>query len=118
MTRIGDFEKLDTEKPRFSYRGIAVELDGEVVGMAAIYHSDPKQMISRVAEPLRKYPKVILQTAKLLKKLAATYEDDYMIAFADKREKTSDRLLQHLGFEFSRETQFGRMYICRGLNRS
>jgi len=80
-----------------SVRGLAVELDGEPVAVAGVIHTNPLQAFSQIREPLRKYPKTIMKTARRLKSILNVYESP-VYAFADKDEKNSVNFLKRVGF--------------------
>ena len=80
-----------------SMRGLAVELDGEVVGMAGVLHTNPLQAFSSMKDSVRKYPKTIMKTAHGLKSILNKYESP-IYAFASETESNSMNFLKHVGF--------------------
>ena len=80
-----------------SVRGLAVEFNGEPVAIAGVIHTNPLQAFSSMKDALRKYPKVIVKTARKLKTILDTYESP-VYAYADEDEKNSVNFLKHVGF--------------------
>lgn len=80
-----------------STRAIVVELDGELLGIAGVLHSTPKQAFSSITDDMRKYPKSIVKAGRKLREILNLYEDD-VFAVASDTEKNSKSFLEHVGF--------------------
>lgn len=93
-----------------SLKGLAVECDGETLGIAGVLHSQPPAVFSTMTDEMRKYPVTIMKTAKRLLKIMKTYSQP-LYAVADDDEKDADSFLQHLGFVFVHENDDGRFYV-------
>lgn len=93
----------------FTVRGLAIELDNEVVGIAGVLHSYPIQAFSRMSDELRKYPKTIMKVIRMFKSIVDKYETS-IYAIASEEEKNSTKVLERIGFEFLYENERGRFY--------
>ena len=93
----------------FTVRGLAVELEGEVVGVAAILHSKPIQAFSKMDDKLRKHPKTIMKVIRAFKKIISSY-DSPIYAIANEKEYNSTKVLERIGFEFLCDSKQGRYY--------
>lgn len=93
-----------------SLRGLAVERDGELLAIAGVMHSAYLQVFSSMTDEMRKYPIMILKTAKRLLQIMETYNQP-LYALASEDEPTSEQFLKHLGFKFLNENEDGRYYI-------
>lgn len=93
-----------------SLRGLAVEKEGELLAIAGVMHSAYLQVFSSMTDEMRKYPVMILKTAKRLLHIMETYNQP-LYALASEQEPTSEQFLKHLGFEFLNENEDGRYYI-------
>lgn len=90
-------------------RGLAVELDGEPIGIAGVMHTTPLQVFSEMKDAMRQYPVMIMKTAKKMQSLMSTY-DSPMVAKASKNERNPTAFLERIGFEFIGENEDGRFY--------
>lgn len=104
-----DLEELYPEGVRVSVRGVAVELDGEVLAVAGMSLRVPYLAFSTMKDAMRKYPKTILKTARQLQDIMCQYNSD-IFAEADVNERNSFAFLLHLGFEHVDE----RLFVWRG----
>lgn len=93
----------------FTVRGLAVELDGEVVGIAGVLHSHPIQAFSRMDDKLRKHPKSIMKVIHKFKNIVDRYTSP-IYAIASEKEYNSNKVLERIGFEFFYENEQGRFY--------
>lgn len=106
-----DVEYFNNGEPyKNSLRGLAVERAGEVLAIAGVMHSAHLQVFSSMTDEMRKYPVMIMKTAKRLLRIMETYNQP-LYALASEQEPTSEEFLQHLGFEFLNENEDGRYYI-------
>lgn len=81
-----------------SFRGIAVELDDKVIGVAGVLHTDTLQAFSMIKDELRKYPKTLVKAGRYFREILAKYESPiYAIASPD--EENSEGFLEHVGFK-------------------
>lgn len=81
-----------------SFRGIAAELDGKILGIAGVLHTHPLQAFSEMSEEMRKYPKQIVKAAFQFRDILDAYESP-IFAIASPDEKNSSGFLKHVGFE-------------------
>lgn len=89
-----------------SMRARVADLNGKVVGIIGLVYKDYPTLVSTLTPELRPYRKTILKEAKRF--LSEIHQTAYAVACP--KEKTSQRLLEHLGFEFIRDTTEGRLY--------
>jgi len=88
-----------------SFRGIVAELDGEILGIAGVLHTNHLQAFSSIKDKLRKHPKMLILAARKFRNILNSY--DYPIyAIASENEKNSIGYLEYIGFEYYQ----GRMY--------
>lgn len=108
--RLSDIQSFNNgENYPHSLRGVAVELDGEAIGIAGVLHSNPPQVFSEMNDKMRKYPIVMMKVGRALKKVMSNYSSD-LYAVASEDELNSDTFLTRLGFEFIGENDSGRYY--------
>lgn len=81
-----------------SFRGIVVELDDEIIGLAGVLHSNPLQAFSVISDTMRKYPKCLVLAARDFRKYLDMY-DSPIYAMANPDEKNSEGYLEYVGFE-------------------
>jgi len=93
----------------FTVRGLAIELDGEVVGIAGVLHTNPIQAFSRMDDKLRKHPKTIMKVIKKFKDILSNYNSP-IYAIASEKEYNSNKVLERIGFKFFHENEQGRFY--------
>lgn len=86
-----------------SFRGVVAELDGEILGVAGIIHSQPLQAFSSIIDKLQDYPKTIILMIREVRDIMNLYNDLLIIALVDSKRPTSAGLLEHMGFEKYRE---------------
>ena len=101
----GDIEEFYPEGVKLSVRGVAVEVDGKVIAVAGMSLRVPYLAFSTMKDEMRKYPKMILKTARQLQDIMRQYKSD-VFAEADVNEKNSFAFLHHLGFEHVDERLF------------
>jgi hypothetical protein len=93
-----------------SLRGLAVERDGELLAIAGVMHSAYLQVFSSMTDEMRKYPIMILKTAKRLLQIMESYNQP-LYALASDDEPTSEQFLKHLGFELFNINEDGRYFV-------
>ena len=81
-----------------SFRGIAVEIDGKVVGIAGVMHTPSLQFFSQFSEELRAYPNSLIMAARMMKEILGQYSSP-VYSIADENVDSSIRFLEHIGFE-------------------
>ena len=86
-----------------SFRCVVAELDGEILGVAGIIHSQPLQVFSSIIDKLQDYPKTIILMIREVKAMMKLYNNLLIIALVDSKRPTSTGLLEHMGFEKYRE---------------
>jgi len=86
-------------------RGVVVELDGEIIGVAGVLHTSPLQAFSEMSDKIRKYPKTVMKVMLSFKKVLEHY-DLPMYAIANEDEHNSRKVLERIGFK----PLDGRMY--------
>lgn len=82
-----------------SFRGLAVELNGEIVGVAGVLHTPVLQAFSNIRDELRKYPKTLVLAARKFREILAQYDDSPIYAIANENEKNAPGYLEYVGFE-------------------
>jgi len=90
---LGEFNSMGK-----TVRGYAIELDGEVIGIAGVLHTRPLQAFSRMKDELREYPKTIVKVIKMFKDVLKNY-DMPVYAIASETEYNSTKVLERIGFE-------------------
>jgi len=81
-----------------SFRGLAVELDGEVIGIAGVLHTPVLQAFSMIKDEMRKYPKSLVKAAQYFRTILAEY-DSPVYAKPSPDEKNPERYLEYVGFK-------------------
>lgn len=81
-----------------SFRGIAAEIDGKVVGIAGVMHTSSLQFFSQFSDELRKYPKSLIMAARMMREILDQYSSP-VYSIADESIDSSSRFLEHIGFE-------------------
>ena len=79
-------------------RGLAVELDGQPIGICGVMYSMPLQAFSTTTDTLKKHPKAIIKCARMFRDILNSCASP-VIALASEEEKTSERFLEHVGFQ-------------------
>jgi len=100
---------MDVDHFGLTVRGIAAEIDGEVVGVAGVLHGDPPQAFSAMDDRLRPYPKTIMRAARIFRTVLDHYNLVYAVASA--HERNSGAFLERVGFNYSHTTYQGRTYL-------
>ena len=88
-----------------SVRGFVIELDGEVVAIYGIMHTNPLQAFSVMDDKLKPYPKTIMRAILSFKKIMAHYNKP-IYAKPSVQKKNSKRVLARIGFEPTDEGEF------------
>jgi len=83
--------------PIASFRGVTAELDGEVIGVAGIMHTNPLQAFMTMREPLKQHRKAIVLGIREFRKLMALYSAP-IFAFPNQMEPTARGFLSYVGF--------------------
>jgi len=81
-----------------SVRGVAVELDGEVLAIGGITKDIPPVAFSDMKDEIRRYPKVIMKAAIALREVADTFQST-VYTIASSEEKNSHAFLARLGWQ-------------------
>lgn len=74
------------------------EQDGEIIGIAGVLHSVPKQAFSDIGQALRNYPREVVKGVRLYREILNSY-DEPIYAIANPTEETAVTFLTHVGFE-------------------
>ena len=94
-----DARKFYGQDPVYSFRGIAAELNGDIVGLGGLYFEDGKPVVfSEIRDAMRPHKKAIAKATRMLMQML----DDLgrsAYAFACPNEPTSGYLLAKLGFK-------------------
>ena len=97
-----DIEATYGKQFQWTMRGVAAEVDGQLVGISGILHSQPLQLFSNLDQQIRKHPKLFVKAARELKKIMALY-DAPILAKADNTVESSGRYLEYLGFTHAQD---------------
>jgi len=81
-----------------SFRGVAAEIDGKVVGIAGVMHTPRLQFFSKFSDELRRHPKSMIKAAKMMKEMFGQY-NSAIYSIADENVESSARFLEYIGFE-------------------
>lgn len=96
-----------------SMRAHVLELGGKILGVGGLYFDDGYTVaFSHLKDELRAHKKWIARGARYLQRVIAQ-EPGTVLALASPREKTSEHLLQRLGFEQARQTPNGMLCVFR-----
>ncbi len=98
MALKSDVIALYGEPLPYAIKGIVVDLDGEILGIAGVMYTYPKQACSTMVDKLRNYPITIGKTAKRFSVILEGIDGD-VYAKADPNEKNSGPFLERIGFE-------------------
>jgi hypothetical protein len=86
-------------------RGVAVELDDKVIGIAGVLHTRPLQAFSCMKDDLRKHPKTIIKVIRMFKEILSNY-DLPVYAIASEKEYNSTKVLERIGFELMNDRSY------------
>jgi hypothetical protein len=81
-----------------SIRGLVVELDGEIIGIAGVMQGQCLQAFSSISDTMRKYPKSLVKAAIYFRSILSKYEAP-VYAIANPDESNSKGYLEYVGFE-------------------
>lgn len=81
----------------YSYRGLTAEVDGEVVGIAGVYHGATLEAFSTLTFDTRQNLRLVVKTVHQYRKLLSHY-DKPVYATPDPDRPTADKFLEHVGF--------------------
>lgn len=79
-------------------RGLAVVVDGEVLGVCGLMYTSPMQAFSHIRPELKRHPRLILRAARALAGILDNCNST-VFAFADEDHATSQAFLSHIGFK-------------------
>ncbi len=88
-----------------SFRGLAVEVDGEVLAIAGVMMTSPLQLFSTIDDEVRKYPRLFVKTGRLLQKMLSEY-DTPIYALPEAGRAKAKEFLTWLGFKPSDRKHF------------
>lgn len=79
-------------------KGIVVESESGILGIAGVLHTAPLQAFSSMREELKNHPKYILLAARKMREILNSY--DYPVyTQASENEDNSMRFLEYVGFK-------------------
>jgi hypothetical protein len=81
-----------------SFRGIAAEIDGKVIGVAGVMQTQNLQLFGSLTREVRHYPKMLITAARMLIEILNQY-DSPIYAMPDEGVKNSARFLEYMGFK-------------------
>ena len=81
-----------------SFKGIVVDMDGEIIGIGGVINTSPLQAFSNITDKLRKSPKTSVKAARLFRKLLNSYQYD-IYAYASEEEVNAPGYLEYIGFD-------------------
>lgn len=82
-----------------SFRGIVVEEDGDILGIAGVMHTPVLQAFSSITDRMKKYPKMMVRAMREFRKILRKYDGSTVYALANENEKTAPGFLEHVGFK-------------------
>ena len=98
QARRSDVIDMNGKYYKESFSGYAVELDGKVIGIAGLLHSNPAQVVSDMKDEMRKYPKTIIRMARIIRDMIT--ETPYPVyATPSPYESNARRMLEYVGFK-------------------
>jgi len=81
-----------------SMKGVVVESDGEILGIAGVLHTSPLQAFGSMKAELKNHKKYIILVARKMRDILNSY--DYPVyASASEKEENSMSFLEYVGFE-------------------
>jgi hypothetical protein len=83
---------------RESFKGIVGELDGEIVGIGGVLHTQVLQAFSSMKDEARKHPRDLILAARMFRDVLNSYNSP-IFAEASEKEKNSTGYLEYVGFE-------------------
>lgn len=115
-----DYERFIGKADK-TMKGLAFEIDGELVGIAAILHQYPLYALSKITDKARQYPKFLVKSGREFTKLLATYETE-IYADASETESNAPKFLELMGFkQYDKNiyvwVNYGHVWCNRGRNR-
>lgn len=81
-----------------SFKGVVADLDGEIIGIAGVLHTEHLQAFSTIEDELKKYPKILVLAAREFRNILNSYQST-IYALASCKEKNSKGFLKYIGFE-------------------
>lgn len=106
-----DIEGYNGGPPFHTMRGVCVEIDGEIKGIAGVYRTDGGQMVFiDMDDELVNHPRVIVKAARMVLSLCERYTR--VLAFADPEKETAERFAEHFGFTpTGGVSEHGKVYV-------
>ncbi len=80
-------------------RGFVIELEGEVLAVYGVIHTNPLQAFSEMSESLKQYPRVIMRAILDFEGILKQYKND-IIAIPSVNHPNSSKVLERIGFAF------------------
>lgn len=80
-----------------SFRGVAIEVDGDVLAIAGVMHTTELQGFILMKDEARNYPRLFVKGIRKMKQIMASY-DSPIFAKPKPSETTATGLLKHIGF--------------------
>jgi hypothetical protein len=103
-----DYVALYGERPRFSMKGYAAELDGRVVAVGGLaFLPTATVLFAKLDDSVRGHRRFIFCTGRVL---AAMARDASAIAFADPKLPLTGKLLHRLGMQHVDTSPHGEVY--------
>jgi hypothetical protein len=97
-------------RPRVSQRAIVVELDGEILGVAALNYFDGQMTaISEMRDELQAYPVTIMKAARMFAEILDKHGAG-VLAVASNEIPRSAQFLERVGFNYIGTVTDGRVY--------
>jgi len=88
---------------------MAVEDDGELLGVAGIHYSNPRMCFGNIKSALKKSPRTIVKLARMVTEVVAK-SDVPVYAIAEPDEPTAPGFLEHVGFKHITSNSSGEVY--------
>lgn len=80
-----------------SLRGLAAEIDGEVVGVCGVLHTYPMQAFMEISPRMKSHKRALVQGIRAFREILDKYHEP-IFCVASENEQTADAFIRHVGF--------------------
>lgn len=92
-----DYIEMFGTKPQYTLRGYASELDGQVLGVAGVFHSRPLSAFSKLKPEMKLHKRSIVVAVRKFQDLLNNFYGE-VFATPEEGEESAERFLKHVGF--------------------